>query len=260
MIRAIFFDFDGTILSHTTKLVPDSAIYALNQLQKQGILTIVATGRHITEIEEFDFCKNFKFDAYITLNGQYCFNETETIYSNPVSKDDVDAILDHIQEDPYPCVFVEKDRQYMNFYTGSVIEEYKKLGTSLPPLENIERARIQPIYQLSPYLSEKQEKELFTRCHDIKIDRWTDYVIDVLPAIGGKDIGIQKVMKYYDLKDTETMGFGDATNDIPLLKSVGIGVCMGNGKEEVKQIADYVTDSVDEDGLYNALKKYQILK
>ena len=48
MIRAIFFDFDGTILSHTTKLVPDSAIYALKQLQKQGILTIVATGRHIT--------------------------------------------------------------------------------------------------------------------------------------------------------------------------------------------------------------------
>ena len=44
------------------------------------------------------------------------------------------------------------------FYTDSVIEEYKKLGTSLPPLENIERARIQPIYQLSPYLSEKQEK------------------------------------------------------------------------------------------------------
>ena len=100
MIRAIFFDFDGTILSHTTKQVPDSAMYALNQLKKQGILTIVATGRHITEIQEFDFCQNFKFDAYITLNGQYCFNETETIYSNPVSKNDVDAILDHIQEDP----------------------------------------------------------------------------------------------------------------------------------------------------------------
>lgn len=55
MIRAIFFDFDGTILSHTTKQVPDSAMYALNQLKKQGILTIVATGRHITEIQEFDF-------------------------------------------------------------------------------------------------------------------------------------------------------------------------------------------------------------
>ena len=101
---------------------------------------------------------------------------------------------------------------------------------------------------------------MFTRCHDIKIDRWTDYVIDVLPAIGGKDIGVQKVMEYYDLNHKETIGFGDATNDIPLLKSVGIGICMGNGKEEVKQIADYVTDSVDENGLYNALKKYQIIK
>lgn len=260
MIKAIFFDFDGTIFSHTTNQVPRSAKKALFQLKEKGILTILATGRHITEIEEFDFCQSFKFDAYITLNGQYCFNKEETIYSNPVDKKDVEAILNHIEEDPYPCVFVEKDRQYMNFYTPSVTKEYKKLGTSLPAIENIEQARNHAIYQLSPYLNEEQEKELFSRTHAIKIDRWTDYVIDVLPVVGGKDIGIQKVMEYYNLKKEETMGFGDATNDIPLLKSVGIGICMGNGKEEVKKIADYVTDDIDHDGLYKALKKYDILK
>lgn len=259
MIKAIFFDFDGTILSHTTMSVPASAKEALYQLQKQGILTIVATGRHITELEEFDFCKEFTFDAYITLNGQYCFNQKETIYSNPVNAQDVHAILNHIEEDPYPCVFVEKDRQYMNFYTDSVVEEYQKLGTSLPPLENIERAKNHAIYQLSPYLNTKQEKELFARTRSIKIDRWTDYVIDVLPKVGGKDKGIQEVMKYYGLTKDQTFGFGDATNDIPLLKSVGTGICMGNGKEEVKQMADYVTDDIDQDGLYKALKKYEVI-
>lgn len=260
MIKAVFFDFDGTILSHSTMSVPHSAKKALRSLQKQGILVIVATGRHITEIEEFDFCHEFTFDAYITLNGQYCFNQNETIYSNPVPKEDVLAILEHIQEDPYPCVFVEKDRQYMNFYTDWVRLEYQKLGTSLPALEDIQRAACHDIYQLSPYLNHQQEQVLFSRTKNIKIDRWTDYVIDVLPKIGGKDTGIQKTLDYYGLKKEETMAFGDAFNDIPMFKETGISVAMGNAKPEVKQIADHVTDDIDQDGLYQALRHFQLIK
>ncbi|WP_296241663.1 Cof-type HAD-IIB family hydrolase [uncultured Faecalicoccus sp.] len=260
MIKAIFFDFDGTILSHSTMRVPASAKKALQALQKQGILVIVATGRHITEIEEFDFCHEFTFDAYITLNGQYCFNQHESIYSNPVPKEDVLAILEHIKEDPYPCVFVEKDRQYMNFYTDWVRLEYQKLGTSLPELEDIQRAADHDIYQLSPYLNDRQEQVLFAKTKNIKIDRWTDYVIDVLPKVGGKDTGIQKVLDYYGLKKEETMAFGDASNDIPMFQETGISVAMGNAKPEVKQVADYITDDIDQDGLAQALQHFQLIK
>ena len=55
------------------------------------------------------------------------------------------------------------------------------------------------------------------------------------------------------------MAFGDGGNDISMLKYVGIGVAMGNAKDDVKAIADYITDSVQEDGIVSALKHFDIL-
>ena len=147
----------------------------------------------------------------------------------------------------------------MNFYTESVKQEYRKLGTSLPPLEDISRALSHDIYQMSPYLNQKQEQELFQRTHSVKIDRWTDYVIDVLPNSGGKDTGIQKVMEYYGLQAAQTIGIGDASNDIPMFKEVGIGIAMGNANDEVKKIADEITDDIDHDGLFKALAHHHLL-
>ena len=56
------------------------------------------------------------------------------------------------------------------------------------------------------------------------------------------------------------MAFGDAFNDIPMFKETGISVAMGNAKPEVKQIADHVTDDIDQDGLYQALRHFQLIK
>lgn len=57
----------------------------------------------------------------------------------------------------------------------------------------------------------------------------------------------------------EIIAFGDSVNDIDMLKSAGIGVAMGNALEEVKQVADYITKSNDEDGIYYALKEFGII-
>ena len=81
-----------------------------------------------------------------------------------------------------------------------------------------------------------------------------------MPKIGGKDTGIQKTLDYYGLKKEETMAFGDAFNDIPMFKETGISVAMGNAKPEVKQIGDHVTDDIDQDGLYQALRHFQLIK
>ena len=57
----------------------------------------------------------------------------------------------------------------------------------------------------------------------------------------------------------ETMAFGDGGNDISIIKEAGIGVAMGNAGEEVKEIADYVTSSVDDDGVKNALLHFGVI-
>ena len=57
----------------------------------------------------------------------------------------------------------------------------------------------------------------------------------------------------------QCMAFGDAGNDIEMLQMCGIGVCMGNGKEMAKKAADYITTDIDDDGIYNALKHFDII-
>ena len=82
---------------------------------------------------------------------------------------------------------------------------------------------------------------------------------DIIPCNGGKDIGIQKILDYFNINKEEAMAFGDGGNDISMLKYVGTGGAMGNDKDNVKAIADYITDSVQEDGIVNALKHFEII-
>lgn len=83
MVQAVFFDVDGTLLSHTQHLVPASTRRALDRLRKQGINRVLATGRHMLELDMLPV-KDIDFDGYITLNGQLCLDaQKNIIFSNP---------------------------------------------------------------------------------------------------------------------------------------------------------------------------------
>lgn len=72
--------------------------------------------------------------------------------------------------------------------------------------------------------------------------------------------GIESILKYYGIKREEIMAFGDGENDIEMLQYAKIGIAMGNADNDVKKAADYITDHIDEDGIYKALQYYKILK
>ncbi|MCQ2251393.1 MAG: HAD-IIB family hydrolase, partial [Bacteroidales bacterium] len=82
---------------------------------------------------------------------------------------------------------------------------------------------------------------------------------DITDQSADKGTGLEKMAEYLGLKIEETMSFGDGGNDIPIIKRAGIGVVMGNATDEVKQFADYVTTSVDEDGVFNALRHFNVI-
>ena len=85
MIKALFFDIDGTLLSHTTRSVPYSTQIALQHLKEKGIYTFIATGRHISEMVDLPI-HDLEFEGYITLNGQYCYNRDGIIYDSQYFK------------------------------------------------------------------------------------------------------------------------------------------------------------------------------
>ena len=89
--------------------------------------------------------------------------------------------------------------------------------------------------------------------------RWNDRGVDLILNDGGKVAGIRYVLEQEGIRPEECIAFGDAENDIDMLSYVGIGVAMGNAQEPVKEIADYVTSDVDDDGIKKALRYWRIL-
>ncbi len=98
--------------------------------------------------------------------------------------------------------------------------------------------------------------ELLDEC---SITSWNETGIDIIPKGGGKSAGIQKFLDENGMDASEVMAFGDGENDMDMIKFAGIGVAMGNAGDAVKAVADYVTDTVDNDGLAKALRHFGLI-
>lgn len=252
MIKAAFFDIDGTLLSHKTNTVPASAAGALARLREQGILTFIATGRPICVLAELRPLEGLTFDGVISLNGSYCRNDKEVIFDSPIPREDIVTLLEYLKENPYPCIFVEAESMYINFHNDRVRRVQEAIHSSMPAIGDLNRGYDHNIYQIMLYMTDEELARLPPLKH-IRITRWTYGGVDVIPASGGKSLGIEKILEYYGISKKETIAFGDGENDVDMLRAVGTAVAMGNACGAAKEAAHYVTDSVDDDGIWNAL-------
>ena len=100
---------------------------------------------------------------------------------------------------------------------------------------------------------------LLSKLDNCQSTRWHDLAIDILHKVGGKQNGIKAILEEYNICLEETMAFGDGNNDKEMFEFVNISVAMGNAKDELKKCATYITDDIDHDGIYNALKHYKII-
>ena len=257
MIKAVFFDVDGTLVSHKSKSVPESAKKALDALREKGISIFLATGRHVGELKKAPV-NGIKFDGYILLNGQLGLDGNQNlIFSNAFEKEDVDGLLEIFHGREYPFVLVNKDGHYMNFVNEIVEVGLESVSTPIPPIRKYEG---EELYQATVFIM-PEEDEAFSKKlpKGCKLARWGRHGADIIAANGGKAVGMKSFSKLLNIAPEEMMAFGDAQNDIDMLQYAGIGIAMGNAEESLKMVADYVTTDVDQDGVWNALKKYGIL-
>ena len=113
--------------------------------------------------------------------------------------------------------------------------------------------------QLCFFFDKEIEQEVMGQLPGLTATRWCDVFVDINAEGVNKAAGIRSFADYLGLDLSETMAFGDGGNDIPMLRAAGIGVAMGNASDEVKSYADYVTDHIDNDGLYKAFKHFNLI-
>jgi Cof subfamily protein (haloacid dehalogenase superfamily) len=255
-IKAAFFDIDGTLFSHRTQCVPESTLHALKCLREKGILCIIATGRHISEMREMNFL-NYGFDAYLTLNGQVCLDSyLETVFGTPMEGDNLRAMVDIFESHEIPAVLISKDRMYINFVNDAVQSAHREIHTIIP---EVGLYAGEPIYMGVIYCTRDLERPFVEKLRGCNITRWSRHGLDIIPGNGDKVEGIRKYIELNSITADEIIAFGDGENDIGMLKYAGLGVALGNAGEEVKTAADYVTADIDEDGVWKALEHFQII-
>ena len=258
MIKAVFFDIDGTLVSFNTHKVADSSIKALQLLREKGIKTFIATGRHPLAI---NMLGDLEFDGYITINGGLCFaGKEQVIYQHTIEKEDIRTLINYMEtKENFPVIIVQKNECFITYFDEKVNEILRLLDFPAPPVKSLHDALKSDVFQVIAFMENETEQNIIIQLPRCETTRWHPLFTDIVPFGSSKDIGIDKVIAHFGIDIDETMAFGDGGNDITMLRHVGTGIAMGNADEEVKAAADYITTSADDDGIYNALRHFGVI-
>ena len=190
----------------------------------------IATGRPPLIINNLGAIEHL-IDGYITTNGALCYVGDEMVTCQPVDpRGDVDRIF----------------RQML---------AVKNLDKASP----LDVVLQQDILQLTPFFPVDYEPVLMARMPQCVSGRWHPEFTDITANGADKGKGILAMARHEGFDVSRTMAFGDGGNDTSMILQAGIGVAMGNAIDALKHHADYVTTSVDDDGILNALRHFNVI-
>ena len=255
-IKIAFFDIDGTLLP-ADGVVPESTKRAIKAAQERGLEVVIATGRDMVEIEKLPL-DGIDFDGYLTLNGNICLDKEENmIAGNPIDPGEVEILVSIFRASKIPFVLIGKDKRYINYVDDVVVRTQLMTNGTIP---DIGKYRGGKIYQCLAFIDNEMQQKLEELLDQCVITSWNETGKDIIAKTGGKDSGMKKYLEARGLRRSESIAFGDGFNDIPMIKYAGIGVAMGNAKEELKEEADYVTSDCDKGGIEEALRHYGLIE
>lgn len=259
MIKAIYLDFDDTLYSHTLDKIPDSAVLGLNKAREKGIKIFICSGRSTKEMMWFNL-GDLQLDGVIVNNGQVGLDSSmkKVLFSNPVEGELKKRCIELFNDKKYATYCATLDDIYLNFENEIVRKIQSRFSTPIP---RVDIYRGEDIYMASAFFNNEEERKAIYDCFEeyAYITTWSEGAVDIVSKTVSKAKGIEQMNELFNIDTKETMAFGDGINDVDMLKHCNIGVGVGNGCEELKQSADYITDDIDNNGIYNALKHFNII-
>lgn len=260
MKRFLFFDIDGTLVSFKSHKIPESAIYGLTLAKEKGAGIYIDTGRPYGLINNTEEIKHL-VDGYITANGAYCFSGKQEISCCPIPMDQVTSVIELSDKMGFACMIVG-EQDIMMYNNNPAADHIFKDMLNVQNLREITSQQTilgQRILQLTPVATPTEEQAILPLLNNVVSSRWCPEFIDITAKGVDKAKGMKDMITWYGFPLSQTVAFGDGGNDLPMIREAGIGVVMGNASKTVKDAADHVTNSVDDDGIYQALKYLKVI-
>ncbi len=262
----IALDLDGTLTNSERKITPQTR-EAIIDIQKAGKKVIIASGRPDTGvlpiIEELELDKYGSFA--LTYNGARIRNckTGEIIYDQPFPAEYIAPIYEIVKEYPGIDCFCSTPEIYLS---GIKVNEYTKLeckiiNMDVTPVEDLVSAITFPINVLIAAgdpealipVEERLKKEYG---HVLNIFRSAPFFLEMVSPEINKALTLQKLLDHLQMYASQMIACGDSFNDLPMIELAGLGVAMENGEQAVKDAADFVTYSNDEDGVLHVINKF----
>lgn len=159
-----------------------------------------------------------------------------------------------------PVSIATKERLAANGIDDDLVAYYGFAKLNVDIADNFDEIiDTEDVHQIMLGCTMEESPKLLKDVKHAKITAWWDRAVDVIPANGGKGVGVEAMLQYYGFDKSEAMAFGDGDNDIEMLEAVGHGIAMANGSDNVKAIANDICGDVAEDGIYHYCKMHNLI-
>ena len=259
MQKIMFFDIDGTLIPETgNRDIPESTVKALKLAREAGNLLYVNTGRPAVNVNDDVRCLGF--DGYIYGCGTMAVCGDKELYYQTVPKELCRRTVELLRECNGVPMFERRDAVGVDLTMRRI-----------PFVEDIR----------NDFLKRRKDVVIYTEDEDFSFDKFIYYYdehtdnerlkkelekdyywiyrggifAEIVPKPCSKASGIEKVLEYHGIDKSQAYAVGDSLNDLPMFSAVGTSIAMGNGKDLIPH-ADYVTDDIHADGIYNALEHF----
>lgn len=259
----IFFDIDGTIWDYKNH-IPDSTREAVKRAQANGHKCFINTGRARAYVQNEDLL-SLGFDGIVSACGCMIEFGGDVILNHLISSEDAIKTMESVRRNGLRPIlegpknlYLETDDFKGNMFVDKIMDEIgpRVLGIN----DNWGRWQMN---KLSCDFRNSDSDRCFKELSDLYTlmihDEQDEKVVEMVPKGHSKGTGIHNVCKLLCTDPKDTMAVGDSVNDTEMLRTAGISVAMGRSDEAVKEICDYTTDFLENDGIWKALMKYGLV-
>lgn len=263
MFKAVFIDIDGTLIK-SDHSIGKANISTLQKLKEKNILVVLVSARPLHGILPIAKKVGLSDAPISSLNGSYIANNSTILFESLIDVNTVARLHEALQAYDATIIYYEKMQWFAEAKDEHTIKEQKitevpvivqPFATTLEHWTSINSGPNKILVIAEPEVVAKIQLDLQPL---FDLNMWTSKPIylEMMNRNASKSKAIQFLMKRYNLEQPEIIAIGDNFNDKEMIEYAGLGIAMGNAPDEVKEAANYVTDTNNNDGVAKALVKF----